>query len=222
MTKTMKTEYGYVEKVNVESDGGFSVQKSDGWSLFVSAEEAAATGYVPKVGDDIDVTMYGFNDIAGIKIAGYTFRENSVADMERKRTEWLVAYEAKKELAYQENVEKWREAVKALHPTFQKRIARFEAEKGMKEFWKESGSYELYTLQGAQALINKATSEFPDNVEMQVAWVDWWWSLNTKEHNYNYKMQMAECPEFGDGHSGNTAGAATAYAKAVLNGSYSE
>lgn len=216
----MSTQYGYVKKVDFYPEGGFSIEKSDGWSLFVTAKEHEKAGYDPKVGDDIDVTLYGFNHIAGIIIAGLVYRDKSVEDIERERQEWLDAYQREKEERYQKYKDVWQENVLTLHPTLQKRIRRFESEDP--KFWLESGEYEMAIMLGAQALINRAAQYAPDNVDGQVKWIEWWTSLNTEQFKYDYKRQMEECPEFGEGHSGNTASAAVWFAINTLTGEYNE
>lgn len=222
MAKGMKTEHGYVERVDLYDEGGFSIKKNDGWSFWVTAEEAAKVDYVPKMGDSVAITMYGFNDIAGIKIGGHTFRNNSVKDMEWKRIQWKADYNIKRHQRVLDNYDKWQAEVETLHPVLQKRIRRFENKTEPYDFWAEDGGYELAILSGATALIRWATGpDRPEDMTPDEALV-WWWSLNSKEHDYDYKRQMEIVPDFGDGHSGNTAGAAYSLARGIITGSYSE
>lgn len=218
-------ETGLIEKVGEGADGGMSITFDGGWTLQIFSDEVdifvEATGRKPQPGDPM--ICYGGlgRPITGIVIDDTVLRYKTRAQVEQERQEWLANYERQKEEAYHKNIARWQSEVEALHPTLKKRIRRFEAEKGAYEFWKDSGGYEMYAVNGANALINWASSQ-AIRPQDQIQALDNWWAMNSAEGGYDYKGQMELVPEFGDGHSGWTASAAYGMAKAILDGSYKE
>ena len=221
----MKNRDGWqVEVTNIGSltkdKTGYFFTKTDGWTIWVSNEECA--GFVPQVGDVMVVYTQGFSRVKGIVIDGNVLRYTTKEQAEVERAEWLNDLERKREEEYQANKDVWQAQVAKLHPTLINRIRRFEFEKGAHAFWTDGGPYEMYAMNGATALINAAEFYHPGDNERQVKFLKDWWSINEASGGYDYKGQLAMVPEFGDGHSGNTAGLSYSFAKAILSGEYVE
>ncbi len=218
-------EVGKIEKVDF-SDDYHAITFDGGWTLGISNSELDAFRALrdrdPQPGDEM-ISYGGFGyTIKGIVIDGVVLRYLTRAQVEAERQEWLANYDREKVETYFKMKDIWQETVEGLHPILKARIRRFEKEKGAYEFWKESGGYELVALSGANAILNAAEFYHPGDTDRQIKFVDDWWHINTAKHNYNYPLQKALIPEFGDDHSGNTAGAALYMARAILTGSYVE
>ena len=210
-----RIELSEIDRVDDEGDS-FSVRQKGGWSLFISKSECG--DFVPAVGDWMLVSYHGFNTIAGIIIEGRVIRSKSTAEIEADHEQWKKNLRLERLERYVTHGEALKERVKNLHPVLQARMARFAAEGGV-DFWIESAGYEMACLEGAQALLNKvADLGISDNAA--VKWINDWWDINSAKHDppYDYKKQMEIVPDFGDGHSGNTAGAAKALAIFILEG----
>jgi hypothetical protein len=189
-------------------------------------------GFVPKVGDWI-LTEIAVNPIATIIIEGRVIRRKSDKQLELENKAWSNSWRIEKLEAYLENGEALKERAFALHPTLADRMKRFDRASGAK-FWIEDAPYEMAVMEGAQALLDKVeelgfigSSHFRidsevDDVVGAVSWINDWWDINSEKGGYDYKKQMEMVPNFGEGHSGNTAAAAVAFAKGILTGEYSE
>lgn len=216
-------ENTFIDKVSVEDDW-YWITGGHGWTTGVSKEECG--NLVPAIGDSLTVYTKGFSEVVGLEIAGHQVRYKTPSQVERERIDWLINYRQEKLDRLRNNWDNWQERVEKLHPVLKKRIRRFESQgesnNSKFEFWLEDGGYELMALEGANALINWATGPGRFGHETPEAAVKYWWSLNTAEHDYNYQAQKDLVPEFGEGHSGNTAGAAYSLALGILTGSYSE
>lgn len=216
-----------IEKIDDEGDS-YAIKKSDGWSMFISKDEC--DGFVPQVGDWI-LTEQPVNNIATVIIEGRVLRHKSPKQIEAEHKVFKDNYRLRRLEAYVSEGEALKERVKNLHPVLQARMARFAAEHGV-EFWIDSAPYEMAVLEGAQALLNKTADLFganwaeengtdEDRAEVaakSIKWIEDWWTLNTKEGGYDYAKQMELVPDFGDGHSGNTAGMAYRIALMILKG----
>lgn len=219
----MKNRDGYevivctIEKVDVYEDGSVAIHQNEpGWGTFhLGASEL--NGFVPQADDVVVVYTQGFSMIRGVAIDGRVFRyitpEQAAADHEQ----WKKNLRLEKLERYLAEGDELKARVKKLHPALQARMERFAAEGGV-EFWIDSADYEMYALEGATAIVNKANDLYPDDKDARLKWAKDWWDMNTKEGGYDYKGQMEILPEFGDGHSGNTAGAAYAMARMILEG----
>lgn len=193
-----------VEEIDPYDDGGFFVKSTDGWSFGVTKEEAEAVGVLPKPGDKI-VLLGGLgHQIRGIFIGDHEYRYKTRAQADAEREEWLANYERQKEERFYANIAEWVKRKDALDKSFRERLDRF-ANKGFKEFWKEDGGYELFTVEQANALYNTAPE---DN---RVEWLDRFAAAS-------YDEQKELFPGMDDGHSGNTFGGMVGLAKAVANG----
>ena len=220
-------EVSTIEKVESYEGGGCSITRAEpGWGTFgLSADEL--DGFEPQVDDVVVVYTRGFSTIRGVVIDGRVLRYITPAQAEAQHEQWSKNLRLEKLERYIEHGDALKERVKKLHPVLQARMARFDAERGQ-DFWIEDAEYEMAALEGAQALLNKveelglinnALGKFKEGEhEAAVQWIDDWWSLNSKEGNYDYKRQMELVPEFGDGHSGFTAGSAKQFAVALLEG----
>lgn len=212
-------EYTYIDKVDT-FENYYSLSKRDGWTLGISKEECG--DLVPLPGDSLTCYTQGFNNVVGLTIAGKVVRYKTPKEVAWERMIWLAEYNQSKITAFLENYDVWQTQVDALHPTLKARIRRFEKEKEPYHFWVEDGGYELSALSGANAILNAAEFYHPGDNDRQIKFVGDWWDINSDKHNYNYELQAALIPEFGDGHSGNTAGAAKSFALGILTGSYTE
>ena len=194
------------------SDSGVSITKDDGWSLFVSADEL--DGFVPEVGDWI-LTESPVNQLATIIIEGRVIRRRSPREIDAEHEAFCNKFRLDKLEEYIEHGDELKERVKKLHPVLQARMSRFAEEDGV-EFWIDSAPYEMACLEGAQALLNKvAELDLYDGgntgYEAAIQWIEDWWKLD-------YKEQMTQVPDFGEGHSGNTAAVAKHIARIILQG----
>lgn len=205
-------ERGIITEVNIHEDGGATIAYG-GWNINVRAEELI--GFTPQVGQSIEVgPSVGF-PIQYINIDGCVIRDISDEEQAQIREEMIAGFRRKKEEDFAEHGDEWKATVKTLLPVLRKRMERFEREEG-DEFWIDMGAYELYAIKAADVLARKAMELHPEDYSAQIEWINWWDSLNSKTHDYDYKYQMEVLPEFGDGHSGNTYGAAVYYAKRAV------
>lgn len=220
-----RLELNVIERVDA-SESGYSVTMKGSWGFFFGREEAG--DFVPKEGDWVLISYQGFNHIAGIIIEGRVIRAKTSAQIERERKQVVDGFRLEKLERYISEGDALKARVAQLPLPLRKRMARFAAEGGV-EFWIDSAGYEMYALEGAAALLRKVADlgfvhdvdnpKAPrDDIEGAVNWINEWWSLNSEKHDYNYKKQMEIVPDFGDGHSGNTAAAAKAMAVWVLEG----
>lgn len=190
-----------VKDISVYDDGGFGVSTTDSSGFGVGAEEAKDKP-LPKPGDKIVLLGGWGSTIKGINIGGVQYRYKSQTDVDRERQEWLDNYAREKEEAFYANIADYIKRKNALDKPFQERMDRF-ANKGFKEFWTESGSYELYAVEQA----NKLYRHFDGDATLIEEFKDLSWD-----------EQKARFPELDEGHSGNTFGAMVWLARAVANG----
>lgn len=203
---------GAITKID-PSDNGMAITYDDGWTLFVSTEEL--DGFLPVIGDEMVTGPSIGRPIQYIAIAGRIIRNVSDEDQAEKHREMVAGFRRKKVEDFEAHGDEWKATVKTLLPVLRERMERFEAEEG-DEFWIDMGEYELYAIKAADVLARHVMSVYPGDEDKQLEWIDWWNSLNSKKYDYDYKHQMAILPEFGDGHSGNTHGAAVYYAKRAV------
>ena len=206
-------EHGTIEKVELHGNGAEITY--NGWTLFVSDDEL--TGFTPLVGHSIEVGPSVGRPVQYICIDGTVVRDISDAEQQVLHDIMVQGFRQKKLEDFEAHGDEWKAKVKTLLPVLRARMERFEAEEG-DEFWIDMGSYELYAIGAADVLARKAMEERPTGREAQLEWITWWDDFNTEANNYDYKRQMEILPEFGDGHSGNTHGAAVYYARRAIQG----
>lgn len=224
-------EVSTIEKVEWHDEGCYITRAEPGWGTFAVGKDELK-GFEPQEGDVIVVYTKGFSTIRGITIDGLVLRYTTPAQAEaeheqRKRNNRLKQLER-----YIAEGDALKARAAALPLPLLERMERF-AEKGGVEFWIDSAEYEMYALEGAAALLRKVRelgfihsdhANFGvaegenDDIEGAVRWIKDWWELNTEKHGYDYSRQMELVPDFGDGHSGNTASAAYALAVRILEG----
>ena len=195
-------------------DESYSLTMKDSWSLSVNKSECG--DFVPQAGDWILASYEGFNTIAGIIIEGRVLRAKTSAQVRADHAQWKKNYRLEKLERYVTHGEELKNRVKNLHPTLQARMTRLGAEGGT-DFWIDSADYEMAVLEGAQALLNKV-EELGLSTDKSIQWVKDWWDLNSEKYGYDYKKQMQLVPDFGEGHSGNTAACAYHFALLILDG----
>lgn len=222
-----KIELTEIDKVDVESSGGVSVRQKDGWSLFINANEL--DGFVPQVGDWMLVSYHGFNTIAGIIIEGRVIRNKTTAQCEAEHEQWRKNYRLEKLERYIKDGDALKAEAYALPKPIALRFKRFDHENGI-DFWIDDASYEMHAMKGAAALLRKVkelglVSNIDDidqntaeEIEAGTKWIEEWHTLGQKEGGYQHEKQMEIVPDFGEGHSGNTYGAAVSYALGILKG----
>lgn len=203
-----------IKKVEDWNDA-YSITKEDGWSFSINKSDCG--DLVPQTGDSI-LMAEGTNAIPGIIIEGRVIRWKTAEQVAADHEQWRKNWRLEKLERYVEHGEELKNRVKKLHPVLQQRMERFDKESGV-EFWIDSAPYEMACLEGTQALLNKV-EELGLESDEAVEWVEKWWKINSAEHDppYDYKKQMEIVPDFGEGHSGNTAGAAYAMALMILKG----
>lgn len=206
------------------SDSGVSITKDDGWSLFVSADEL--DGFVPEVGDWI-LTESPVNQLATIIIEGRVIRRRSPREIDAEHEAFCNKFRLDKLERYIKEGDDLKRRAETLPLPLRLRMARFAAAGGV-DFWIDDAPYEMYALEGAAALLRKVEElgliesvDGPfEGADAAVEWIENWWNINSDKHDppYDYKKQMEIVPDFGDGHSGNTAGAAKGLAILILKG----
>lgn len=231
----MKNRDGYdvevslIEKVDLYEEGGCAITRAEpGWGTFALGKDEL-NGFVPQVDDVVIVYTKGFSMIRGVVIDGRVIRYQTPEQAAAEFEQWKKNWRLEKLERYVANIDTLKARVEALPTPLRHRMERFAVEGGV-EFWIDSAEYEMAVLEGAAALLRKVRdlslvnyiNILENNSEQETAaavkWIKDWWAINTKEHNYDYQRQMEMVPDFGDGHSGNTAGAAYAFAIAVLEG----
>lgn len=199
-------ETGTVGSVDVYDDGGCSVTGKNSWSFFINADEIEAVGQ-PPVADESLVVLGGLgHQIRGIFIGGRQYRYTTREEADREREEWLSDHQRQKEESFYVNISEWLKRKNALDEPFRKRMDRF-ANKGFEEFWRESGAYELFTVEQANLLLNRAKARGENPVE----WLE-------EFYDAKWEKQKEMFPGLDEGHSGNTFGGMVWLAKAVANG----
>lgn len=211
----MKNRHGYdvevapIEKVEHYDNGGCAISRGEpGWGTFgLGVDEL--NGFVPQVGDVVIVYTQGFSSVRGVIIDGHVLRYHTPAQAAAEHEQWKKNWRLEKLERYVEHGDALKERVKKLHPVLQARMARFAAEGGV-GFWIDDAPYEMACLEGTQALLNKIESlDLTDDEGLK--WIEEWMSLP-------YAEQMKKVPDFGEGHSGNTADAAIGMARIILRG----
>jgi len=197
----------YVNLYEVESVGEDSIHMKDSLSLFVDY-----TDKPPISPGDIAVVYSTSNGwggrvmglfVDGVEYISYKTKEQADAD----RQEWLDDLQAKRQADYNAHIDEWIETKLSLRQPFQDRLNRFEEESGFENFWLDSGSYELFCLEQANALLNYAESKVTYYVS---DFIDSWKSLPYAE--------QTKMPGFKDEHSGWTFEVMVGMAKAVAEG----
>lgn len=212
-------ELNTVAKVDISDDGFVSIGREDGYTFGIRPGELK--GFVPQVGDPLVLTTRNFSNVLGIIINGQVIRNQSEAEWRASHAQWLKERRLEKLERYIKEGDALKARVRRLPPALRERMNRFDAESGV-EFWIEDAFYEMYAMEGAAALVRAAARAWwrlldsqPNPRETQqefvLAWIARWEKLS-------YKAQMRAVPDFGDGHSGNTADAAIWFAKRVAEG----
>jgi hypothetical protein len=191
-----------------------AITTSEGFTFNVGNEEL--DGFSPHPGDTLVLTTRNFSTILGIIIEGRVIRRKSEAQFQKDHEQWSKNLRLERLERYLKDGPALKERAKRLHPSLAASMERFANKEG-EDFWIESASYEMYALEGANALLRKTEAMEPESA---IKWIKEWWDINSDKHDppYDYKKQMELVPDFGDGHSGNTASAATSIAIAVLEG----
>lgn len=192
-----------LDEVTVDNDGGLTMS-SNGWTFGLRPDEAAGKP-VPQVGDTVHLLGgFGFQ-VRGIIIGDVVYRYVTREQAEQEQEEWRADYARQKEESFYANIPDWIKRKNDLDKPFRDRMNRF-ANKGFKEFWQESGSYELFTVEQANLLYNHAKAQ--DN---PIAWLD-------KFYAADWENQKTLFPDLDEGHSGNTFGGMVSLARAVVSG----
>ena len=219
-------EISTIRAVDIDDDGDARITKTDGWSLFIHADEL--DGFQPREGDWI-LTEQPVNNIATIIIEGRVLRHKTKRQIQNDHKAFSDSYHRKKLERYINEGDNLKTRAESLPLALRNRMRRF-ADEGGVDFWVDDAPYEMYALEGAAALLRKVhelslinSTDHPENgpdVEGAVKWINDWWDINSDKHDppYDYKKQMEIVPDFGDEHSGNTAGAAKALAVLILEG----
>ena len=203
-----------------ESDEGYGIDRENGWgTLYLSKDEC--NGFVPQVGDAIVVFLRNSTLVVGVIIENHVIRYKTAQQYEEDHKTMVEGFRLKKLERYIEHGAELKARVEKLHPKLKARMERFAAESG-EEFWIDSADYEMICLEGANALLNKVFELYGADkpFDAHIKWINDWWDINSDKHDppYDYQKQMSLVPDFGEGHSGNTAGAAKFMAVAVLDG----
>jgi hypothetical protein len=195
-----------VKEVVVDANDSLTIT-GDHWTFGITAKEAKGKP-VPEPGQKI-VLLGGIgHQIRGIFINDVEYRYITREQAEKERAEWLANYDREKEEAFYANIRDWINRKNALDEPFRKRLDRFAA-KGFKEFWKDSGAYELFAVEQANKLYRHATDTL--GLSNPEPWL--------KEfYDSSWESQKIKFPDLDEGHSGNTFGAMVGLAKAVARG----
>lgn len=237
MSSDIKNRDGYtievapIEEVEYHENGGCSITRGEpGWGTFgVGAEEL--NGFKPQVGDAVIVYTLGFSSIRGIVIDGRVIRYTTPEQADAEHEQWKKNLRLERLERYVSKGDSLKARTAALPEPLRERMYRFANEHGV-NFWIEDAEYEMAALEGASALLRKVKElgliqsvDQPTltagGTDDAVKWINDWWDINSDKHDppYDYKKQMELVPDFGEGHSGNTAGAAYALSIRVLEGS---
>lgn len=189
--------------VTVDQDGGLSL-RADSWGFGVTAEEARGKP-VPVPGEKVELLGGLGYQIRGIFIGGREYRYVTRVEAEAQRVKWLADYERQKREDFEKNIGDWLRRKNALSGPFYQRIQRFE-NKDFVEFWKDSGAYELFTVEQANWLYHLAMTK-PDPVD----WIN-------EFYNADWEDQKVMFPDLDEGHSGNTFGGMVYLARRVASG----
>ena len=193
----------------VSDDGEYyQVTKDDDWSFVLKKSDCGTL--VPTENDVAVFYTNGFTTICGVTIDGHVIFYKTKDQIEKEHQQFCDSIRLRNLENYVKNSGTLKARVEKLHPALKARMERFDKESGI-EFWIESAEYEMYALEGAQALLDKVYSLKFRNNDEGVAWINDWKSKP-------YEKQQELVPDFGDGHSGWTASAAIGLAIRVLRG----
>jgi hypothetical protein len=234
--KVEKGEDGWT--ITTEDSMGCYIQRKD-------IDSAIRYEVEPKVGDKLTTYTYGGMRIAGFALNGErlflkTERELNLewalyraqharaqeARFERERNQLDTDY-ANLPQIFRDRIDRFR----SNNPDFRKEYegyemfvckqavaiaerARAAGEAGenqeeVDEFWASEEKRQLATYPR-----DEPWSLIEGPPEMR--WVYWWWAQNSKAYDYDYERMEKLMPEWSDGHSGNTAGAAFTLARAYM------
>lgn len=172
----------------------------------VSSSHKNVDGYVPQVGD---VAVFYLSSpyllgstVHGLTINGQVIKYETKQEAEMIRQKWLDDYDAKRQKAYDENLGKWQARAALLPTPYRERLRRFDEKNGV-EWWKDSGEYELFTLEESAKFYNWAKQQ-NDPVEALTNFESLEWD------------EQRKTVDFDEGHSGWTFSAAVGLALRVL------
>lgn len=200
-----KTDTEYEEhavaEIRKESNGWYSVKRSDGWSLGWECD------YEPQVGDR---ARY-FGDGIGRPVRGIVCfpKQGGMPLVVRYRTadeekaaheQWCRDQEAKREQEFQEQRAERDRRIELLPEMFRKRMYKFQHDGGL-AYRRDYESYELFTVE--QAVVIAEALKTRDAIDAFRRLDSW-------------EAQKTAVPGIDDGHSGNTFGCACALASAYV------
>lgn len=175
---------------------------------FVIPAERVKGELIP--GDRITLYSAG-NFIRGYKVNHNEWYYQTKEQAETERKEYLAKMKADKEREFEENIDEWQQSMVGLRPPFYRRLVRFEHSQGFKEFWTNSGPYELFIYLEANKLISAVLAVHPHDMVSQVAWLE-----EFKAADMDKQKEMF--PDVSNDHSGFTHSAMIAFAFAYIEG----
>lgn len=172
--------------------------------------------WLPEYGDmpPVGTLLWCYHTGFGGEVRGYEWLNGNRIfywtdeDMERRRQEWLRAYNQENLDNYNAHIDEWRTTIETLDSPFKSRIQRYINEHGEQSFFVDHmGDYELFVVNQANDLYRHwQTTGAPVK-----QWFD-----NFSE--MSWESQKAAFPKLDEGHSNNTFGFMVMLARNVANG----
>lgn len=242
-----KIEEGVVESVQKFSDGdGYSLTLEGGLGFGVGGD-CNKKKIEPKKGMHCRIYGGFGSSFWGVELDGEEVFYRTPLERIADRIEWLALYDRDKRERWEAERDGLMSDFESLSPPLKARMERFVEkdenfwrDSGGYELYavKEADNFVNRARQAVAAGENEEAEEFwidedlrrkasygnyedtwwatvPESAEER--WVLWTYALNSEAYDYDYKRQQ-EITGASDGHSGNTYGAATSLACAVLKG----
>lgn len=197
----------------------------------------------PQVGDEIVVYTYLGSRIRGFDLRGEHLYYQTDEELDAEAKLMRIEQERKDEEAFEKNRAKLDADYEALPQVFKDRIDKYR--QNNPDFRKKYESYEMFCCTQAVLFADWAaeavkSGEWADEVDafwadegmVKKAWRDasmnnlpespevlhlyWWSALNSEAYGYQYKRLAEVMPGYDGGHSGNTFGAALAFARTYI------
>ena len=185
MLKADDTEFEdhVIEGVETGADGGYTIQREDGWSFQVPKNQAA----VPKVGSTVRFYGKGLgHQVRGLDVDGVEIWYKTAEQQEAESRAWVENEAHRKDREYEEQKADLFRRIALLPEPLQNHIQRFLDNNP--DFGRDYLAYELFCCE--QAVVIAAA--FKD-VESLRTWA-----------NMNFNEQRKMVSALSDDHSGNT------------------
>lgn len=242
--RSVRNDYTIKTATRYKGGGGWTIETTDGTGFGVSedrVDDEYWDKFKPQKGDAITLYTRQGSSTVGLDWKGERVFLYTDEEWEAERAFQSQRYERQKAERFAREEGKLNADYDALPEVFKDRINRFR--KNNPGFRRDYESYEMFTCKEAVQLADRArdavaTGKYAKDVDEfwaserkreeagygeplvepdlpELRWLLWATSLNSKAYDYDYKRCL-KVTGMSDGHSGNTAGAATYLARLYI------